>query len=113
MLIDMPMLRSSAILAPMKSIMITALLAFPSYGFVESVREVQLAEPPPAFVGVFALAARPPSGDELLVRLDDGQAISVVQTGMQLFQPGQRVRVAPESTGVRVEHAGGYPPFQP
>ena len=97
----------------MKSIVITALLAFPAFGIVESVRETQLAEAPHGFTGVFELAARPRSGDELLVRLDDGRAITLVQTGMRAFQPGQRVLVVPDRQGARVEHADGHPPFQP
>lgn len=96
----------------MKSIAIVALLAFPSYGIVEGVREVTLADPHPGLVGVFEHAYKPPTGDELTVRLDDGRAISVVQTGMRAFEPGQRVRVVPERQGARVEHAS-YPPFQP
>ena len=96
----------------MKSIVMAALLAFPTYGIVETVREVPLAEVPPRFAGVFEHAVKPQTGDELTVRLDDGRALSVVQTGMRVFEPGQRVRVVPERQGARVEHAG-YPPFQP
>ena len=96
----------------MESIVIAALLAFPTFGIVESVRETQLADQPPAFPGVFEHAAKPRTGDELLVRLDDGRAISVVQTGMRSFQPGQRVLVIPERESARVEQAS-YPPFQP
>jgi outer membrane lipoprotein SlyB len=74
----------------MKSIVIAALLAFPSYGTVEDVRE-----------------------DELLLRLDDGRSITLVQAGMRFFQPDERVLVVPGRHGARVEHADGHPPFQP
>jgi hypothetical protein len=102
----------------MKPIFIAALLAAaasstgyanPSasaYGIVESVREVQLIDEPPESPGVFEHSYRPRTGDELLVRLDDGRAISVVQTGMQVFEPGQRVFVIPDRKGTRVEPAG-------
>lgn len=73
-------------------------------GIVESVREVQLAGAF-GFPGVFEHAFKPPTADELFVRLDDGQAISVVHTGMQIFETGQRVQVVPDPAGVRIEHA--------
>jgi len=75
-------------------------------GIVESVSEVQLAAGPPGFPGPFEHALKPPTGDELLVRLDDGRAITVVQSAMQIFAPGQRVLVIPERESVRIEHAG-------
>ena len=102
----------------MKPIFIAALLAAAAtgtgyanpyastYGIVESVREVQLIDEPPGSPGVFEHSFRPRTGDELLVRLDDGRAITVVQTGMQVFKPGQRVFVVPDRKGARVEPAG-------
>ena len=90
--------------SPIRSVVIATLLAFPSYGIVESVREVQLADPF-GFPGVFELAFKPPTADEVLVRLDDGQAIRVVPTGMQIFEAGQRVHVVPDPRGARIEHA--------
>lgn len=95
----------------LKSIVIAALLA--ATGIVESVREVPLPEDPAGFPGAFEHAFKPRTGDELLVRLDDGRAITVVQTGMQIFQPGQRVLVVPERKGSRVEHADEPLSFQP
>ena len=41
-------------------------------------------------------------GQEIVVRLDDGSTITVVQSAMRLA-PGQRVRVLSGSTGARVE----------
>ena len=81
-------------------------------GIVESVREVQLAEPL-GFAGVFELALKPPTADELLVRLDDGQAITIVHTGNRTFEAGQRVRLVPDPRGTRVEPADHYTPFHP
>ena len=107
-----------------RSVVITALLAAtgsgigyadaspPARGIVESVREVQLADPF-AFPGVFEHAFKPPTADELLVRLDDGRAITVVHTGMRIFEAGQRVHVVPDPKGVRIEHADDHTFLQP
>ena len=86
----------------MKTIVIAALLA--ASGIVESVREVQLAEDPARFPGVFEESYQPRTADELRVRLDDGRAITVVPGAMQLFRPGERVLLVPERKGVRIEH---------
>ena len=74
-------------------------------GIVESVREVQLAEPPVFLSDVFELAFRQSTADEVLVRLDDGQVIRVVHTGMKTFEPGQCVQVVADPQGTRVERA--------
>jgi hypothetical protein len=81
-------------------------------GIVESVREVELPEPT-GFAGVLELAYRPSTADELVVRLDDGQVIKVVNTGLQLFEAGQRVQVVADWRGTRVERADGAIFFQP
>jgi outer membrane lipoprotein SlyB len=44
------------------------------------------------------------TGEEIVVRLDSGQTIAVVQ-GAQGFERGQRVRVLTGEKGARVEHA--------
>lgn len=85
----------------MKPILIAALLAFPSYGIVESVREVELAAASP-FGGVVEQVFKPHTGDELRVRLEDGSAVTVLYGGMNLFVPGQRVLVVPERSGLTV-----------
>lgn len=81
-------------------------------GTVESVREVQLAEPF-GFPGVFELALKPPTGAELQVRLDDGQLITIVHTGVRIFEFGQRVHLVPDPHGMRLERADDPPLFQP
>ena len=73
-------------------------------GIVESVREVPLADPF-GFPSTFELAFKPPTADEVLVRLDDGQAIEVLHTGISIFEAGQRVHVVPDPKGARIEHA--------
>jgi outer membrane lipoprotein SlyB len=37
------------------------------------------------------------------VRLDDGATIVVIQDGMQRFHAGERVRVLPRASGIRLE----------
>ena len=84
-------------------------LALPSYGIVESVREVRPTEESHGLVGVFEHAYKPSTVDELLVTLDDGRGITVVQTGTRIFVPGQRVRVIPHGRDAHIEHADGHP----
>jgi outer membrane lipoprotein SlyB len=45
------------------------------------------------------------AGEEIVVRLDNGQTIAVVQSGAQDFAAGQRVRVLSGPGRTRVEHA--------
>jgi outer membrane lipoprotein SlyB len=45
------------------------------------------------------------NGEEIIVRLDSGATIAVVQAGSQGFEAGQRVRVLSGPKGSRVEHA--------
>lgn len=42
-------------------------------------------------------------GQEIVIRLDNGSSIAIVQPGMQDFEPGQRVRVMTGPKGSRVE----------
>ena len=106
-----------------RSVLITVLLsgtgpgtgyAGPSaaLGTVESVREVRPAGAS-SFLGVFELALKPSVVDELLVRLDDGQEIRIVHTGMGIFEPGQRVQVIADPQGARVDRADDHTIFQP
>jgi outer membrane lipoprotein SlyB len=44
-------------------------------------------------------------GQEIVVRLDSGATIAVVEGGPQRFEVGQRVRVLSGPRGARVEHA--------
>jgi len=45
------------------------------------------------------------NGEEIVVRLDNGSMIAVVQGGSQGFEAGQRARVLTGPRGSRVEHA--------
>jgi len=105
----------------LRTVFIAALLAStahgvsyagPACGIVESVREVALADPF-GFSGVLELSYKPSNADELVVRLDNGHVITVVHTGMQMFEAGQRVQVVADSRGARVERADDARFFQP
>jgi outer membrane lipoprotein SlyB len=43
-------------------------------------------------------------GQEIVIRLDSGSTIAVVQPGIRGFEPGQRVRVLTGPKGSRLEH---------
>jgi outer membrane lipoprotein SlyB len=71
-----------------------------AYGTIESVRLVDFDMNHPAT----ANWPREQTGEELVVRLDSGQTIAVVQGGSRGFQPGQRVRVLSDARRARVEY---------
>jgi hypothetical protein len=62
-------------------------------GVVESVRHVRLAADPAELVNVFEHSLNAETGEELVVRLDDGSAVTVRLDGVLRFSPGERVRV--------------------
>ncbi len=74
---------------------------FSELGTVESVRQVELVRAP--LTDVFEHAVRTDTGAQLLIRLDSGRGIMLVESGMQRFEAGQRVRVVAGSTGTRVD----------
>ncbi len=61
------------------------------FGTVELVRPAQPAVPP--FAGVFELVMYPEPDAQLLIQLDDGGSIEVIDRDGHHFEPGQRVRV--------------------
>ena len=70
------------------------------YGYIESVREVLLETLESGWGSVFEHAVGP--GEQLVVRLDDGRAVTVVQNEALRFEAGDRVIVL---SSARVEHA--------
>lgn len=78
-------------------------LEAPASGMIESVREVPVESVDAGIPGLFEHALG--SGDEVAVRLDDGQLITVVQNEALRFEPGQRVVVFTAKSGARVEPA--------
>jgi outer membrane lipoprotein SlyB len=77
------------------------------YGTLESVRRVDFQENPAdtEFRPRDENRLREQTGEELVVRLDTGGSIAVIQGGSRGFQPGQRVRVLRGPRGARVELA--------
>jgi outer membrane lipoprotein SlyB len=43
--------------------------------------------------------------EEIVVRLDNGHAVTIVQNTLEQFEPGERVMLSPSKSGVRLEHA--------
>jgi hypothetical protein len=72
-------------------------------GLVESVTEVPLAGEHPEFADAFEHALKPQTAGQLLIRLDDGSAIRILESEMQGLQAGQRVRMRSDLSGTRVE----------
>jgi outer membrane lipoprotein SlyB len=75
------------------------------YGTIESVRRVDFQEhhPDTELRPMDQIGPREQTGEELVVRLDTGGAVAVVQGGSRGFQSGQRVRVLTGPRGARVE----------
>lgn len=72
-------------------------------GVVESVHSVAFYKGVPALADVFEHAVQPQAGDRLLIRLDGGHWVTLVDEGLQHFNPGQRVRVVSSGSVRRVE----------
>jgi hypothetical protein len=77
-----------------------------AYGVVEAVHPVQRKEPDPADAFEHSVQADMPG---LLIRLDDGSGVTVVDYGPEQFRPGQRVQVMLGPDGLRAEPAGQEP----
>ena len=75
-----------------------------SYGIVECVREMRLRDPA-GLADALEHSVKPETGEELIVRLNDGRSVSIVQDGMQVFEPGQRVVVISGPHSARAEPA--------
>jgi len=60
-------------------------------GMVESVREVPLARH--SFEEAIEHSINPEHAEQLVVRLDDGSAVTLLEGAAQRFAPGQRVRI--------------------
>jgi hypothetical protein len=60
-------------------------------GIVESVREVPLDIH--GFREALEHSVNPQTAQQLVIRLDDERAVTLVEEGMQHFAPGERVRI--------------------
>jgi hypothetical protein len=77
------------------------------YGLVESVQPAQPGES--LHVDLFEHAVQPGTAKKLVIRLDGGAGISIVQDGPERLEPGQRVYVLFRRGGARAEPAGLAP----
>jgi len=60
-------------------------------------------EYPAALADTFEHSVQGEQAAELVVRLDNGQSMTIVDQSPTRFQPGQRVRLVPQGRGLRVE----------
>jgi hypothetical protein len=72
----------------MKSLLVVLIFAA---GTVESVREVPLDIH--GFREAIEHSVNPQTVQQLVIRLDDERAVTLVEEGMQRFAPGERVRI--------------------
>ena len=77
-----------------------------SYGVVETVRPVENTDPVHADVFEHSLE---PDAAGLLVRLDNGAGVTLVQYGAERFRPGQRVQLVRDASGLRARSIGLEP----
>jgi hypothetical protein len=77
-----------------------------SYGVVETVRPVENRGP--VHADVFEHSLEPDAAD-LLVRLDNGAGVPLVQYGPERFRPGQRVQLVRNAAGLRAASVGLEP----
>jgi outer membrane lipoprotein SlyB len=76
-------------------------------GTVESVATVRIERDIHAYEEPAELRIQPELGDRMVIRLDDGRAITLVLKGLQRFEAGERVRIISDTYspyGPRVFH---------
>jgi len=78
-----------------------------SYGVVETVNPAPRTEP--IHADVFEHSVEPEAAADLLIRLDSGTGVTLVQYGPERFRPGQRVQLVRDAAGLRAEPAGPQP----
>jgi outer membrane lipoprotein SlyB len=78
-----------------------------SYGVVETVNPGPRTGP--IHTDVFEHSVKPDAPADLLIRLDSGTGVTLVQYGPERFRPGQRVQLVRDAGGLRAEPAGLQP----
>jgi outer membrane lipoprotein SlyB len=78
-----------------------------SYGVVETVNPAPRTAP--IHTDVFEHSVEPDAPADLLIRLDSGTGVTLVQYGPERFRPGQRVQLVRDAGGLRAEPAGLQP----
>lgn len=71
-------------------------------GTVERVQDVPLASRFDTFAEIFEHSVRPETAKRLLIRLDDGSALTLEQDEPERFEAGQRVHVFTHANGADV-----------
>src|SRR5687767_10938741 len=74
-----------------------------AHGIIDSVRDVLLGTLLGGYADALEHAVGP--GQQIVVRLDDGQAFTILQNTFEHFEPGERVLLYPSKFGTRLEHA--------
>ena len=74
-----------------------------AHGIIDSVRDVLLGSLLGGYADALEHAVGP--GQQIVVRLDDGQAFMILQNTLEHFEPGERVLLSPSKFGTRLERA--------
>ena len=74
-----------------------------AHGIIDSVRDVLLGTLLRGYADALEHAVGP--SQQIVVRLDDGQAFTILQNKVEHFEPGERVLLSPSKFGTRLEHA--------
>lgn len=94
--------RNAVLALSLAALSLGCALPYAQTGIVEQVQEVAAPSRFDTFAELFEHAVRPQTADRLLIRLDDGSAVTLEQDGMQRFEAGQRVRVFAHADGASV-----------
>jgi hypothetical protein len=99
--------------ASMVALLVAAASASPSgsqiqleatgHGIIDSVRDVLSEAHPAGYADAVEHALGP--REQIVVRLDGGQALTIVQDKGKHFEPEERVLLSPSKIGIRLEHA--------
>jgi outer membrane lipoprotein SlyB len=73
-----------------------------THGIIDSVH-TQPGTPIVGYADALEHAVGP--SEQIVVRLDDGQALTLVQNSPDQFAPGERVLLSRSKAGIRLEHA--------
>src|SRR5688500_9678852 len=74
-----------------------------AHGIIDSVLDVLQGTPLEGYAAALEHAVG--LSEEIVVRLDNGQAVTIVQDTLAHFEPGDRVLLSRSKFGIRLEHA--------
>jgi hypothetical protein len=78
-------------------------LEFTGHGIIDSVLVLLPGAHIPGYADAVEHAVGP--SEQIVVRLDGGQVVTIVQGKLEDFQPGERVLLSRSRLGIRLEHA--------